>query len=54
MAGLGADLTRCYDQWAMPSELGLFWSRPKQLVPIPPPQLVVTTNPNIVRKEHLV
>jgi predicted dehydrogenase len=52
--GLGADLTRCYDKWAMPSELGLLWSRPKQLVAIPPPALVVTTNPDIVRREHLV
>jgi predicted dehydrogenase len=52
--GLGADLTRCYDKWAMPSELGLPWSRPKQSVAIPPPALVVTTNPEIVRREHLV
>jgi predicted dehydrogenase len=52
--GLGADLTRCYEQWAMPSELGLSWSRPKQRIAIAPAKVVVTTTAQIVRKEHLV
>lgn len=51
--GLGADLTRCYDKWAMPSELGFFWSSPGQLVAIPPPGLMVTTNAEVVRRRRV-
>ena len=29
VVGLNQDLIRCYDAWALPSELGLDWSQPK-------------------------